>query len=373
NSLNNSIVGGTGNDSLDGGKGNDTLLGGNGNDTLTGGKGSDVFMISGTSTITDYETSDKISLGAAVSDVEVDGKNVVLSFSGETLTIKDGANKKVTLVEGKKSTPYVFDDNAIFNGAKTAVTLTADADKFDASSYSALVTIDASQTDGIEIRDNAKANKITFGDGKDVFVWSKGNDTIYNFDDDDTLKISGTVSDGSVTKKGATVLTVGKSKLTFDKTTEVQFTDSDGTKIFDGGIFYDEDKTSVTLGSDVTAYTATAGVTEVTGNTKANKLTANSSGTTLDGGKGNDSLWGGNGSDTFLYEKGDGKDVIYGFGDGDLLEIIGLGNKVTGSFNKAGTELTVKVGKTAVAVLKDFGSTTTFNVIADGKSFALIK
>ena len=50
-----------------------------------------------------------------------------------------------------------------------------------------------------------------------------------------------------------------------------------------------------------------------------------------------------------------------GKGNDDLLEIVGLGQKVTGTFNKSGDELTVKAGSTTVAVFKDF-SATTFNV-----------
>ena len=52
---------------------------------------------------------------------------------------------------------------------------------------------------------------------------------------------------------------------------------------------------------------------------------------------------------------------------------VGLDGAVTGKFNSAGTELTVKVGSTAVAVLKDFGDTSTFNVTSDGKNFTLTK
>ena len=80
-------------------------------------------------------------------------------------------------------------------------------------------------------------------------------------------------------------------------------------------------------------------------------------------------MWGGDGSDTFTYFKGDGKDFVFGFDDTDMLEIIGLGDQISGTLNKAGTELTVKVGKTAVAVLKDFGSTTTFNI--NGNAYQL--
>lgn len=69
---------------------------------------------------------------------------------------------------------------------------------------------------------------------------------------------------------------------------------------------------------------------------------------------------------------GDGKDVIYGFGDDDLLEITGLTGAVAGTFNSSGNELTVKVGSTAVAVFKDF-TASTFNVNLNGNSHTIKK
>lgn len=99
----------------------------------------------------------------------------------------------------------------------------------------------------------------------------------------------------------------------------------------------------------------------LTGNDYYNVLIDGKGNDSLTGVKGKDTLTGGNGSDVFVCEKGDGKDFIFGFGNDDLLEIVGLGQKVTGTFNKSGDELTVKAGSTTVAVFKDF-SATTFNV-----------
>ena len=78
------------------------------------------------------------------------------------------------------------------------------------------------------------------------------------------------------------------------------------------------------------------------------------------GGAGNDSLWGDAGNDTFIYAKGDGKDVIYGFENNDMLKITGA---FSASYNKRKKELAFKVGSTASAItLKDFGSTSSFNI-----------
>ena len=77
------------------------------------------------------------------------------------------------------------------------------------------------------------------------------------------------------------------------------------------------------------------------------------------GGAGNDSLWGGDGKDTFIYSSGNGKDVIFGFANDDLLEISG---DWTATYNASKNTIAFKVGSTASAItLKDF-TATTFNV-----------
>jgi len=80
----------------------------------------------------------------------------------------------------------------------------------------------------------------------------------------------------------------------------------------------------------------------------------------IKGGAGDDSLWGGAGSDTFIYTYGEGKDVIFGFENNDLLQISGT---FSASYNKSTNSIAFKFGKTANAItLKDFGTTTTFHV-----------
>ena len=83
---------------------------------------------------------------------------------------------------------------------------------------------------------------------------------------------------------------------------------------------------------------------------------------TVKGGKGDDSLWGDNGADTFIYAKGDGHDVIYGFDDTDMLEITG---KFTAAYDSATNTVAFNVGSTADAItLKNF-TATTFNINGD--------
>ena len=97
------IIGNDSDNSLKGGKGNDTLIGGEGNDTLTGGSGENTFVYeSGDDTITDYTAKkDKIQLEAGgLINVTTKVSNVVFTFEeGGTLTVKNGKNKNITLVD----------------------------------------------------------------------------------------------------------------------------------------------------------------------------------------------------------------------------------------------------------------------------------
>lgn len=420
------IVGNALDNTILGGKKNDTLDGGAGDDLLTGNGGKDVFICGdGNDTVTDYETSDKISLGSAqiVSYSFTDDDAVVLSFGDEkSLTIQNGAGKNISFVNGKKTDTLVFKSDKITNAKTTAVTLQSSQKTFSAAANSKLVTIDGSQTSGVSITGNDKGNYIVAGaggstldggagndtlsggTGEDVFVYKSakksGKDVVKNFDENDSLEISGaTVNNASTNAKNQNVVFTlsDKNTITFQKAAdEISFTDDDGSKTFssnDQFIHGDNSVTipaaftppkgvAVTLDSDVAVVDAhfsakalnlvtenTDGVS-ILGGTKNDTLTGGDGDDTLWGGKGNDWLYCGDGEDVLHYEKGDGKDFIFGFGDDDLLEIVGLSGNVTGSFTGAGNEYTIKVGKTAVAVLKDF-TATSFNVKLNGERVTL--
>ena len=361
NALDNTITGGSGNDTLDGNSGDDYL---------TGGTGADVFIYgAGNDTVTDYGTgNDKLSLSAAVESFGSVGNDFVFGFGDDSLTLTDAASKKISVVGSNN----VFAANGIYNSAGTAVTLSASTKTFTADSK--VISINAASTSGATIAGNSKANKVSLGTDN-IFIWTGGNDTLMNFDNGDLISVTGAVTDGSISS-GNSIVKVGTNKITVKDSSQVTFTDTNGTRIFDGGIFFDEDETSATLATSTKNFNASSSnVISITGNAKANSLTSNATGMTLTGGAGNDTFAhaGGDDFDTFTYSKGDGKDIIFNFGDGDLLEIVGLDGAVTGKFNSAGDELTVKVGSTSVAVLKDFGATTTFNVTSSGTAYKITK
>ena len=91
----------------------------------------------------------------------------------------------------------------------------------------------------------------------------------------------------------------------------------------------------------------------MSGGSGADKLFGGSGDDILQGGKGNDSLWGDAGADTFIYEEGDGKDIIFGFANKDTLTLDGL--DFTSSYKNKAVTLTFDDGS---ITFKDYTATT---------------
>ena len=96
-----SIDGGDDNDIIYGGKGADTIAGGAGQDTLYGGAGDDVFVhTGGTDIIVDYTAADKIYLeDTEIENYKVSGKNFVFTTTNGYITVKNAANKSITVTD----------------------------------------------------------------------------------------------------------------------------------------------------------------------------------------------------------------------------------------------------------------------------------
>ena len=234
------------------------------------------------------------------------------------------------------------------------------------------------------------------GDGSDIFRYENksGNKFIFNYAANDTLSFVDTqITDAFFKGKGDVVFKAGNKKITVKDAADedITFSENGETKIFDGGAIYDADKTSATLGakySSKTPKTFAATVTNIDASAvkkKTNLVVGSDDDTTILGGKGKDSLtgasgddylrggkgkdtiYGDNGNDTFFYGKGDGKDVIFGFEDGDTLNLTGITN-ITGKVNAADTEVYIKAGSTNKAItFKEF-TATEFHISAVGET-----
>lgn len=182
------LYGEAGNDSLSGGKGNDSLNGGTGNDTLTGGDGNDIFIfgrLSGKDTITDYTAGkDKVKLiEGGITGASVSGSDLILEGQRTGLiTIKDGKNKKITVIDGNGTTT-----TKKYSDAVKVLTVT-DKTKSPVTISSSIQVIDASaRTTKVKITGNKLANTIIGGSGNDSLFGGSGKDSLNGGDGKDSL------------------------------------------------------------------------------------------------------------------------------------------------------------------------------------------
>lgn len=192
NKLDNSILGGSGNDSLVGGEGKDTLSGGKGNDSLTGGKGNDVFIYTaGNDVITDYAAGDKISVSSAISNSSIKGSDVIFTVGKNTLTVKKGKDKTLTLInaKGNEYTTVVSGgkDLTVTNSTKSPLIIDSDVKKVDASERTKAITITGNKIGNVIL--SGSKNDIIYGEGgNDSILGNAGADKLYGGFGDDTLK-----------------------------------------------------------------------------------------------------------------------------------------------------------------------------------------
>ena len=246
---------------------------------------------------------------------------------------------------------------------------------------------------------------LTGGKGNDVFIYSKngGKDVITDYATGDKIKISGgkiskakisgsdvvlTVGTGSVTVKNAkgkslslidsfgngfSTILGGKSAtggsaqaLTLKNSSKAAVTLDSGVKIADASartkaikIVGNSSANTISGGSKNDTIYGKSGNDSLFGGSGNDKIYGGDGNDTIIGGKGNDSLWGGDDDNVFVYAKGDGKDIIFGFEDDDMLKITGA---FSASYNRSKGEISFKVGSTNNAItLKNF-DTSTFNV-----------
>lgn len=167
---------------------------------------------------------------------------------------------------------------------------------------------------------------------------------------------------------------INKSKLSKKTSTTKKITDSTKSPVKLGSAIKTADASkrtkvvkitgndlanTITGGSGKDSIYGGEGNDSILGNAGNDKLYGGAGDDTLYGGAGNDSLWGNAGKDTFLYCKGDGNDVIYGFSKADMLLITG---DFSASYYESKGEISFKVGETENAItLKDYGATS-FNI-----------
>ena len=357
---NDTLIGGMGSDNLQGGDGNDTLNGGLGNDTLNGGYGDDTYIFNkgdGADTITDYGGNNILKLGAGL-----DKKDLIVSHNSNgyiLLSFKNNASDSITL-----TSPNI------------QVVEFANGDKMNIDEIKKLSLI-GDDTDNTIYGYNGENNTLIGNGGNDTLYGNTGNDTLIGGKGNDTLNGSygddiyifnkGDGADTITDYGGNNILKLG---LGLDKKDSIISQNSKGyillsfkgnandSIIFNQNIqtieFANGDKINIDeikklslIGDDAdnTIYGYYNENNTLIGNGGNDTLYGNTGNDTLIGGKGNDTLNGSYGDDIYIFNKGDGNDIIAdtggintlqfgeGISRGDLeFNVINLGSALKISF-----------------------------------------
>ena len=395
---------GEGNDSIEN-KGTGVLVsGGKGNDhvTLSGDGSGNTFAYTngdGNDTVYNFTDSDNLKIiGTDNVKSSIKGNDVIFKVGTGKITLKNAAanNTSVTLLNSDDETVSadIYSKQGITNDDKDSIELAANS-QGTYTAAEAISTVDASKVGaGIKIVGNETYNNsilggsgndtiegastgddsLTGGDGSDVFLYTGGKDVITDYVKRDRISIDGGLSyaDFEIDSDKNLILNYGSgNSLTIIKGSDTAIsTVNNGRKVVNfyttDGIFNSVRSAASLTGSTgsfnsksysklVTIDGSAADSMEIFGNKKANVIIASANGSTLNGGKGKDTLIGGEGEDIFIFEKNPGKDVVQGYGDGDIISL-SSGAEITDGFMQ-NSDAIIKIGTSAITV-KDTSSIT---------------
>jgi Ca2+-binding RTX toxin-like protein len=320
--VNLTLDGGAGNDTIIGSAGNDMLLGGDGNDTVTGGRGNDTAL---------------------------------LGSGNDTFVWNPGDGSDI--VEGQDGT-----DTLLFNGANVAekIEISANGTRSRLFRDVGTVTMDLNSVEHIQLNTLGGADNVTVDDLSGTGVTqvaidlgatpgSPGGDNAA-----DTVTVNGTAGDDhiSVASSGATVVVRGlAAQVTLANA------DAGDSLVVNGGAGNDTIDASGLRAGQISNLTINGG----DGN---DFITGSAGNDTVIGGRGNDTALLGAGNDTFVWNPGEGSDIVEGQGGIDTLQFndANVTENVTISANGNRARLFRDVGN----VTMDLGGIEHINVAAQG-------
>ncbi|WP_264373117.1 calcium-binding protein [Pelagibius marinus] len=377
------ISGGAGNDTILAGNGNDTIDAGDGNDTVAAGSGNDsVFGGAGDDTILGDDGNDTIDAGA--------GNDTVNAGSGNDSVVGGAGNDYLTgshdndTVEGGEGNDALFGgngDDQLFGGDGDD-TLRGDngVDTFDGgdgidtidyhtSTSALLIDMVAGDVNGTETF--VGIENVIAGAGNDTVLGDAGANFLSGLDGDDSLV--GGAGDDTFSGGGGVDTFIGGAGI---DTADYRESSSD----FVADLV--SDSLTTTGGTveqlvEIENLIGSLGNNALYGDATGNRLDGYLGDDTLAGRGGDDTLLGGGGSDDFLYDLGDGADVVVEVAgeSGDDRLVFGAGitqGDVTYQFGVDQSELLVSLaGGGTVTLQQQFaGDETGIDSIhfADGSS-----
>ena len=363
---NDTLTGGVGNDDLKGGEGRDTLRGGTGADTLDGGPGADILDGGGTDGDNENDTA---TYASAMEGVTVDlsggnrGQGDAAGDSFEHIELYVGSSNADIFIAGDDAdnitggpagdtsidtVSYARSDEGVTVDLGTPAQSTA-ADNGYASgdTLNNVENVIGSNHRDILTAFGTGSSVITGGRGDDsltaagsndtfVFAPGDGDDEITGFDDagDDKIDLSAFTSiaslddlkdtnnsNGEISETGTAV------EINLPSNGEIRLTDvtDADTLTADNFIFYtkpisgnmgDRFNNEINGGSGADAIYGEQGRDIINGGGGNDEIYGGEDKDTINGGEGDDWLDGGPGDDTFVFEPGNGNDVIMDFTTG---------------------------------------------------------
>lgn len=375
---NNRLYGGAGNDYIYGGNGNNYFDGGPGNDHLIGGTGNDTYYYErgyGSDTIQDSGGHDTLIFGPGISP-----ENLILEVANNDLIIKLSNTDQIRIrnyfhINGNHIIEdFKFDGGVTLSSQELLsmnlepTTLISDGSggAIDVETWMEYVFVgDGDNEINISTSGRSRDLNVGMGSGNNTVrisgpgiasgsrpsVWIQGgtgdneyfidgNVGVVHIDDPASAAAGNSVSFGEGYHPQSVKLTLGSLVLTFgDGFNEVHLKNFDPDDVLGGPrtietfrfadgtvLSYEE---LVSQGFDITG---TSGNDVLRGTNLTDRIVALEGNNTFEGGQGDDYLEGGTGNNTYIYNPGDGHDVIFDhggnnrivFGDGidaDMLEL----------------------------------------------------
>ncbi len=318
NTLDNLLVGGSGNDTLSGSSGNDTLSGGGGSDSMTGGAGNDVYVVDVAGDVVveaAAEGTDEVRTGLASYTLGTNVENLVgtaatgQALTGNTLanaltggagndTLSGGAGAD-TMTGGLGNDVYLVD--VATDVVTEAASAGTDEIRTGLASYTLASNVEnlfGTSATGQTLTGNAQANVITGGGGNDTLNGAAENDTLVGGAGTDIAQFASARQDYSATESAGVIsLTKTSSGEVYTISAVEQFQFSDGvitaSQLIGGG-------STGTAGADT--LTGTAGPDSLSGLGGNDSLSGMDGNDTLDGGTGSDTMVGGLGNDIYIVD-----------------------------------------------------------------------
>ena len=294
NELNNIITGNDAANILSGGLGNDTIDGGNGDDTINAGEGADI--------ITGGVGNDALS-GGAGDDTYIynlgEGLDSINDNAGmDAITMGAGIDFDHTIIRIQQGVAYLRLLDEEGNETSDGIDIT-----LNPNGTIPVETITFADGTSFNMRDLVIEPQTTYGTNKsDVIRTGRSDDTIYAYQGSDTVH-AGLSNDTIYGENGNDTL--------FGEAGNDTLYGENGNDTLDGG-----------NGKDV--------------------LYGGNGDDVLTGGKGNDILYGERGSDTYVFNRGDGQDIISDTG-GDSDSVRFNINPLDLIFSRSGNDLVLKI------------------------------